>query len=81
MCTQEQVYMKIACPGVVQTLATTPNTVYCAAAIAEKIHIWEVSTKTHVIEPVEYPCHTGVNRASAGSCIPTLSASVCTGVQ
>lgn len=47
--------MKIACPGVVRALATTPNGVYCAAAIAEKIHIWEVSERTHLIEPIVYP--------------------------
>lgn len=72
--------MKIACPGVVRTLATTPNAVYCAAAVAEKIHIWEVSRGTHG-RATEYPRGIGVNRPSAGSCIPTLSASVCTGVQ
>lgn len=48
MYVQEQVYMKMACPGVVRTLATTPNAVYCAAAVAEKIHIWEVSMSAHI---------------------------------
>lgn len=41
--TQEQVYMKMSCPGVVRTLASTPDAVYCAAGIAEKIYIWQVS--------------------------------------
>jgi pre-rRNA-processing protein IPI3 len=41
---KEQVHTKMSCPGVVRTLATTPDTVYCAAAIAEKIYVWQVST-------------------------------------
>ena len=34
--------MKIACPGVVRTLAATPDAVHCAGAIAEKIYVWQV---------------------------------------
>ena len=34
--------MKVACPGVVRTLAVTPDGVYCAAGVAEKIHVWQV---------------------------------------
>ena len=41
-CHQEQVHLKIACPGVVRTLATTPDGVYCAGGIAEKIYVWQV---------------------------------------
>ncbi|XP_064386089.1 WD repeat-containing protein 18-like [Halichondria panicea] len=38
---KEQVQLKIACPGVVLALAGSPDGVYCAAAISEKIHVWE----------------------------------------
>ena len=35
--------LKIACVGVVQALCCTPDGVYCAAGIAEKIYVWHVS--------------------------------------
>ncbi|CAI8012864.1 WD repeat-containing protein 18 [Geodia barretti] len=41
---KEQVLMKMACPGLVRALAVSPDCVYCAGAIADKIHIWQVST-------------------------------------
>ena len=34
--------MKIACSGVVGALDCSADGTYCAAAIGEKIHIWEV---------------------------------------
>ena len=34
--------MKMACPGLVRALAVSPDCVYCAGAIADKIHIWQV---------------------------------------
>lgn len=40
---QEQVLIRIACPGLVRAVAVTPDSVYCAAAIAEKILIWQVN--------------------------------------
>ena len=41
--------MKMVCPGRVTALAVTPDGNYCVAAIAEKIHIWQVKDIT--IEP------------------------------
>ena len=32
----------MACPGRVQALAVSPDGNYCVAAIAEKIHVWQV---------------------------------------
>ena len=34
--------MKMVCPGRVTALAVTPDGNYCVAAVAEKIHIWQV---------------------------------------
>ena len=36
--------LKISCSGLVNALVCTPDQSYCAAAIGEKIHIWEVGT-------------------------------------
>lgn len=33
---------KISLPGLVSALACSPNGNFCAAAVAEKIYIWEV---------------------------------------
>ena len=41
-CFQDQHQLKIVCPGRVTALAVTPDGDYCVAAIAEKIHIWQV---------------------------------------
>ena len=35
--------MKMVCPGRVTALAVTPDGNYCVAAVAEKIHVWQVS--------------------------------------
>ena len=35
--------IRIVCPGRVSALAATPDGAYCVAAIAEKIHVWEVN--------------------------------------
>lgn len=40
--------MKIVCPGIVTSLAATPDGSYCIAGIAEKIHIWQVHI-SHVV--------------------------------
>ena len=42
---QEQVLLKIACVGVVQALCGSPDAVYCAAGIGEKIYIWHVCVR------------------------------------
>ncbi len=41
--------LKIACPGIVLALAGSPDGVYCAAAISEKIHVWEVINLIHLM--------------------------------
>ena len=43
---QEQVHMRMSCPGKVTALAITMDGVYCAAGIGGMIHIWEVSIKS-----------------------------------
>ena len=63
--------MKMACPGLVRALALTPDSVFCAAGIAEKIYIWEVSH--HTLTPSPWVC-AGVDRSPAsggGSALPT----------
>lgn len=35
--------LKIACPGLIRALSCSPNGVYCAGAISEKIFIWQES--------------------------------------
>ena len=40
---QEQVHMRMSCPGKVTALAVTMDGVYCAAGIGGIIYIWEVS--------------------------------------
>lgn len=39
---RDQHQMKMVCPGRVTALSVTPDGNYCVAAIAEKIHIWQV---------------------------------------
>lgn len=51
---QEQVHMKVACPGLVQCIATTPDDVYCVGGIAEKIYVWQVYTHTNLIIKPHY---------------------------
>ncbi|XP_077981988.1 WD repeat-containing protein 18-like [Glandiceps talaboti] len=41
---QDQHQMRIVCPGLVTALDTSPCGSYCAAGIAERIHLWHVST-------------------------------------
>jgi len=42
---QEQVLLKIACVGVVLALCGSPDGIYCAAGIAEKVYIWHVRSE------------------------------------
>ena len=39
---QDQMQMRIVCPGRVSAIATSPGALYCVAAIEEKIHVWQV---------------------------------------
>ncbi|XP_014670743.1 PREDICTED: WD repeat-containing protein 18-like [Priapulus caudatus] len=41
---RDQTCQKVVCPGRVSALTTASDGSYCAAAISERIHIWEVST-------------------------------------
>ncbi|XP_060890762.1 WD repeat-containing protein 18 [Labrus mixtus] len=41
---KDQLQQKIVCPGVVTCLTASPNGVFLAAAIAEAVYLWEVST-------------------------------------
>ncbi|XP_073333420.1 WD repeat-containing protein 18 [Pagrus major] len=41
---KDQLQQKIMCPGVVTCLTTSPNGLFLAAAVAEAIYLWEVST-------------------------------------
>ncbi len=41
--------MKISTVGLVGALACSPEGTYCAAAVSEKIHVWEVSRPTVVM--------------------------------
>ena len=34
--------MRIVCPGPVTSLAVSPDGIWCVAAVAEKIHVWQV---------------------------------------
>ena len=45
-CVQEQIHLKMACVGLVGAIACTPDGVYCAAGVGEKIHFWEVCLYT-----------------------------------
>lgn len=40
---QDQLQQKIVCPGVVTCLNASPDGLFLAAAVAEAIHLWEVS--------------------------------------
>ena len=68
--------MKMACPGLVRALAVTPDCVYCAGAIADKIHIWQVMVGITLL--LAHICYVpaGVNRSPVGSGGATLPASV-----
>ena len=46
MTIQEQVHMRMSCPGKVTALTVTMDGVYCAAGIGGIVHIWEVSKST-----------------------------------
>ena len=37
--------LKIACAGLVRSLACSPDGVFCAGAIGDKIHFWHVRIK------------------------------------
>ncbi|XP_068176500.1 WD repeat-containing protein 18 isoform X3 [Antennarius striatus] len=41
---KDQLQQKIVCPGVVTCLAASPSGLFLAAAVAEAIYLWEVST-------------------------------------
>ncbi|XP_036970071.1 WD repeat-containing protein 18 [Acanthopagrus latus] len=41
---KDQLQQKIVCPGVVTCLTASPNGLFLAAAVAEAIYLWEVST-------------------------------------
>lgn len=42
--TKEHTILKIACAGLVRSLSCSPDGVYCAGAIGEKLYIWHVCT-------------------------------------
>lgn len=73
--------MKMACSGVMRSVTTTPDAVYCAAAIAEKIHVWEVWSTPRAVSPLLTLCLcAGVHRAATSSGGPALPASVSAGI-
>ncbi|KAK3576318.1 hypothetical protein CHS0354_034010 [Potamilus streckersoni] len=39
---RDQQQIKLVCPGKVTSLAVSPEGLYCVAAVAEKIHVWQV---------------------------------------
>ncbi|XP_074641136.1 WD repeat-containing protein 18-like [Tubulanus polymorphus] len=41
---KEQHQLRIVCPGKVNALAISPDGNYCVAAIAEKLHIWQIKS-------------------------------------
>ncbi|XP_030290104.1 WD repeat-containing protein 18 [Sparus aurata] len=41
---KDQLQQKIVCPGVVTCLTASPNGLFLAAAVAEAVYLWEVST-------------------------------------
>jgi pre-rRNA-processing protein IPI3 len=41
---KDQTQLRVVCPGKVTALSVSPDGIYCVAAVAEKIHIWQVST-------------------------------------
>ena len=40
---QDQLQLKIVCPGVVTCLTASPNGLFLATGVAESIYLWEVS--------------------------------------
>ncbi|XP_070563477.1 WD repeat-containing protein 18-like isoform X1 [Ptychodera flava] len=67
---QEQQQMRIVCPGLVTALATSPCGNYCAAGIAERIHVWHVSTgKLVAILSRHYQNITCLKFTDDGSCL------------
>ena len=43
---------KMVCTGVVSSLCVSPSGHYCAGAIQDKIHIWQVGVILHVLRHV-----------------------------
>jgi len=41
---KDQTQLRIVCPGKVTAMCVSPDGLYCVAAVAEKIHVWQLST-------------------------------------
>ena len=55
---QDQMQMRIVCPGRVSAMATSPDALYCVAAVEEKIHVWQVH--------LGFPVHCGPSSCKLG---------------
>ena len=59
-CVQEQIHMRMSCPGKVTAVTVTMDGVYCAAGIGGIVHIWEVSKSTPSFYTYTWPKHTEI---------------------
>ena len=80
---QDQMQMRIVCPGRVSAMATSPDALYCVAAIGEKIHVWQVCLGFSgscvlfycriMVQDISFSFHSDFHRESHGCTRTSLS--------
>ncbi|KAJ9590239.1 hypothetical protein L9F63_016626 [Diploptera punctata] len=46
--------IRLVCPGIVNCMAVSPDGNYCVTAVAEKLHVWQMSTGRHLAVAVRH---------------------------
>ncbi|KAG1714664.1 Iduronate 2-sulfatase [Nymphon striatum] len=66
---QRELHQKLICPGRITAMAVSPDGLYCAVAVDEKIHIWQMSSGYLLTSIIGYhhQCVTCLKFTSDGS--------------